>query len=43
MTLIDLRHAPELGPERYADDVHLDDEGRARFSRMLGRALELPR
>lgn len=37
--LLDLRSVPALGPEYYADDVHLTEPGRQIYSRMLGGAL----
>jgi hypothetical protein len=37
--LIDLRRVPGLGPEFYADEVHLTEAGRARFSAVLAEAL----
>ena len=37
--LIDLRNVPGLGPEFYADEVHLTEAGRARYSAALGEAL----
>ena len=37
--LIDLRNAPDLGPAFYADEVHLTEAGRARYSAVLGDAL----
>ena len=37
--LIDLRNVPGLGPEFYADEVHLTEAGRARYSGALGEAL----
>jgi hypothetical protein len=37
--LIDLRHVPGLGPEHYADEVHLTEAGRAHYSAALGEAL----
>jgi hypothetical protein len=36
---IDLRQVPTLRPELYADEVHLNEAGRAPYSRALGQAL----
>jgi hypothetical protein len=37
--LIDLRHVPDLGPALYADEVHLTEAGRERYSAVVGDAL----
>lgn len=39
MELADLRQVPELTPEMYADDIHLNEKGRPVYSRYLATAL----
>jgi hypothetical protein len=37
--LIDLRHVPELRPEHYEDDIHLNEKGRPLYTARLAEAL----
>lgn len=39
MEFADLRQVPELTPEMYADDIHLNEKGRPVYSRYLATAL----
>jgi hypothetical protein len=39
MEFADLRQVPELTPEMYADDIHLNETGRPVYSRYLATAI----